>query len=238
MFRGSLPTDFLLKTKSTCSTNYNSKRWEILKNRRQTARKILQALEPYSSNAILYGSVVRGDVHKNSDVDIFIPKPCPSYQVRIALKDSGFTIDQRHIVLATPWHLPKLHYHLGNERMVTLPLTKMKATEREFYHFGGSMTLDELSKDNRKPGVNKDLQLINPTKNGHQTTPIEYNKGKVASILNINIKTVEERITVLKRRSDVGKTGVFIDRELLPNESAEAVFNKIMKNNSEIRSRP
>lgn len=216
---------------------YDQNRFRVLSELRSEARALLQALSKCSQKPVVYGSTARGDVDEESDVDIFIPTVVPSYQIQLALSRSGFTIGARHIVMATPWHLPKIHLDIGNERIVTAPLIKPRRIEREFYQFGGSLTLDELGDERRVPGVNKELKLIKPTPDGHIEEAVEGQEGVVAKQLGISTQMVRERIAVLNRRERVGRTGVHIKRKLAPMENVETVLKQLVDDNPKIRQR-
>jgi len=52
---------------------YSEEHWKILRQKRERARAVMERLHEFGLEPILYGSVARGDVTKDSDVDIFIP---------------------------------------------------------------------------------------------------------------------------------------------------------------------
>ena len=51
---------------------YNIARWQLLKELRWQAEKIMTILEEFHFQPIVHGSIARGDVSKTSDIDIFI----------------------------------------------------------------------------------------------------------------------------------------------------------------------
>jgi len=59
----------------------------------------------------------------------------------------------------------------------------------------------------------------------------------VASLLGISVNTVRDRVRALLRRDKIGRTGVFIERELLPNETFEMVLKKLADQNPAVRRR-
>ncbi|MEM1921670.1 MAG: DNA polymerase subunit beta, partial [Desulfurococcaceae archaeon] len=58
-----------------------------------------------------------------------------------------------------------------------------------------------------------------------------------ASKLGISIETVLERIRVLSRRDEIGRTGVYVKYELSQNDSFEKTLNEIARKNPSIRER-
>ncbi|MEM2545894.1 MAG: nucleotidyltransferase domain-containing protein, partial [Nitrososphaerota archaeon] len=53
---------------------YDERRWRILREKRGVAERILSVLHQVGiTDAFVYGSVARGDVDEDSDVDAFIP---------------------------------------------------------------------------------------------------------------------------------------------------------------------
>lgn len=216
---------------------YDEKRWQILKQLREDAILILESLKKQGIYAIVHGSIARGDVWKGSDIDVFIPYPLPSYRVEIALESAGLKIIERYIVIATPSSTPKAYISLDHEekRVVTFPLLKPKPRELEFYKFGGTLDLNGLLEDKRVPGVDKRLVLIEPTQSGHRESPVIGREALVARILGINIDTVLERVRVLTRRDEIGRTGVFVKYVLRDDESFEEALINIAKKNPLIR---
>jgi predicted nucleotidyltransferase len=79
--------------------------------------------------------------------------------------------------------------------------------------------------------------LIEPTREGHVESGIIGYEGVVASILGVRVDVVRDRVRILVRRDKVGRTGVFVSRELNPTESFEAVFQEMVDNNPAIRRR-
>lgn len=132
--------------------------------------------------------------------------------------------------MATPWHLPKAHIYLDEDYSATFPLVEPKPLEVEFYYFGGAVSLEQLERETRVPGANKRLMLIEPTPQGHVESPINGREAEVAKRIGVSIDIVRERVQVLTRRANIGRTGIFLQRELAPDESFEAVFEKLIKN--------
>jgi len=159
---------------------------------------------------IVHGSVARGDVSPESDVDIVIAYPVEPYKVEASL---SFEKSHGYIVMATPSSTPKVYIALDPEEevVVSFPLGKLSTKEREFYAFGGELDLEGLLRDVRVPGVNKELVLIVPTPEGHEEEPVVGREEAVANILGISVETVKERVRILTRRREKGRTGVFFE---------------------------
>lgn len=214
---------------------YKDERWERLERLRETAGTILETLAYAGMNGLVYGSVARGDVSKTSDVDIVVPRVVPSYRVEIALEHHG--IIDRRLVMATPRALPKAHVEV-EDVMITIPLSPPTPRELDFYRFGGAINLQELNDDRRVPGVDKRLMLIHPTGWGHVEEPIQdLSPGVVAKAIGVGQSIVEERIRVLGRRAEVGRTGVYVNRRLAPDETFEQVLDQIAAEDPAIRRR-
>ena len=216
---------------------YDDRRWELLHGLRERALKAMEALAARGMAAVLHGSVARGDVDARSDVDVMLPDVVPSYLVELSLREAGLAPARREIVMATPWQLPKAHVYLDENYSVTFPLVEPRRLELEFYHFGGAVELADLKRGRRVPGVDKRLMLIEPTTRGHVESPVIGREAEVAKRVGVSLDIVRERVQVLTRRADIGRTGVFIQRELAPQESFEAVFKELVERNPEMKLR-
>ncbi|HMK47447.1 MAG TPA: nucleotidyltransferase, partial [Methanocella sp.] len=180
--------------------------------------------------------IARGDVKPSSDVDVFIPTVVSSMIVSIALDRAG--VIGMSVVQATPRSLIKATVDLEGNATVTYPLIAPREIELEFYRFGGSLGLPGLQKNERTCGVDKRLMLIEPTQEGHVETPLsDLSPGLVARKLKVSQQIVEERLRVLERRADVGRTGVYLHRQLAPGESPEQVLNDLIATDPAIRRR-
>jgi hypothetical protein len=215
---------------------YGPGTWEHLKVLRERAAVVLEALKKYDMDASVFGSVARGDVKPTSDVDIFIDDTVSSINVSLALDDTG--ILERRIVQATPRALVKAHLVLENGANVIFPLIQPRQIELEFYRFGGETGLKGIREDRRVSGVDKRLMFIRPTEEGHIETPLsDLSPGWVAKQLGVGQAIVEERMRVLERRADVGRTGIYLDRPLAPEESIEQVLDELIKSDPALRRR-
>jgi len=210
---------------------YSHEKWELLWEFRRKALGIMEILKGYY--CIAYGSITRGDINKKSDIDIFVE--AESHILEIILKD--FKILERKIVQATPWQAVKGSIILEDNIEISFPLGKMKKKEEEFYHFGGALTLEEMKEKKRVRGVNKKLLLITPTEFGHKESSIIGKESETAKLLNLSIGTVQERIKVLSRRDRIGRTGVYLQRFLSPEESFGEVLKKIVDKDVNVRRR-
>lgn len=202
---------------------YTEERWQFLRRKRSRALAIMTALVQRGLAPVVHGSVARGDVRASSDVDVFIPRPVPSYLVEVALAEAGFSWQYREVVKATPLYVTKAYIHLDELTTVSFPLQKLSCTEREFYRFGGELDLEGLKKGRRVPGVTKQLVLIVPTEDGHEEYEVVGREHVVARVLGVSIATVQERVRVLTRRREVGRTGVFRKVVVPEGKSVEEV---------------
>jgi predicted nucleotidyltransferase len=218
---------------------YDERRWRILAEKREKALAVMKAIiRLLRLPVITHGSIARGDVREDSDVDIVILEtPRPLGLVDLALETAGFEVVKRVIVQATPGYTPKVYYYLDwrEEVVVSYPLARLKPREREFYKWGGEIDVDGLKDNRRVPGVNKDLRLIVPKPWGHVEVSVRGREGLVARMLGISPDTVEERVRVLTRRREVGRTGVFIEREIPKGISVEEAVKRLALENKAFR---
>jgi len=216
---------------------YNTKRWKLLNELRAKTLEIMETLEHGNIHVIVHGSIARGDVSVNSDIDVFIAEPPSSFIIETTLERAGLTINRRFLVQATPSYAVKGYIELEPRRMVSFPLMKLRPTEREFYRFGGEATLQMLQNNVRVAGVDKRLMLIEPTSKGHVESTIVGREESVAHILHVSVDTVLDRVHALLRRDKVGRTGVFIERELSSDETFEMVLKQLADQNPAVRRR-
>lgn len=217
--------------------HYSDKRWALLDELRQKAQKIMLALEDSRLHSVTYGSIARGDVNSNSDVDVFVAEVQSSFLVESALEKAGIRVCRRLVVQATPNYAMKAHLEIDDVTSVTFPLISMRRVEREFYKFGGEVTLSQISDKVRVKGVDKRLMLIEPTECGHLESSIIGKEEQVAKTLGIAYETVSDRAHTLLRRNAVGRTGVFVKKELGEDETFELVLKKLAESNPAVRRR-
>lgn len=210
---------------------YDNEHWKLLRELRLEAIRVMKALVRRRIEAWLHGSVARGDVRIKSDVDIVIPRRLPAYMVELALEETGIRPYAKCLVAATPTSTLKAYIILDEEERVTVsfPIVDYKPREIEFYKYGGVLTYQELLEDKRVPGVNKNLTLIIPTTLGHLELPVIGYEDYVARVLGVSVDTVRERVDVLTRRDEVGRTGIFAKIMLAPTESFEEGLERLFK---------
>ncbi|MEM2972467.1 MAG: nucleotidyltransferase domain-containing protein [Candidatus Bathyarchaeia archaeon] len=216
---------------------YDGEHWRLLNVFRRKAMRIMDALAVFHLESIVHGSIARGDVNSKSDIDIFIPFQASSFTVEAALEKAGFGVNRRLVVQATPTYAMKAYIEIAENTSVSFPLMKMRKVEREFYKFGGEATLEDLRAERRVCGVDKRLILIEPTEKGHRETTIVGREEHIAKLLGVSVETVLDRVHALLRRDDVGRTGVFIEKEVLNGETFEMVLKRLADQNPAVRRR-
>jgi uncharacterized protein len=226
-----------LRTLQENQVNYNADDWETLARLREEAKKMMKPLEDAHIYSIVYGSIARGDVSKTSDIDVYLPTPPSPTLIAATLESAGIRYTRREIIQATPSYAAKAYIYIDELRGYSFPLVPLNPSEEDFTGFAGRISYSQLIEDIRVPGVNKNLILIEPNENGHTETPIRGIEGIVAKKLGVDTRIVLQRQRTLERRTRVGRTGVYIKRELAPSESIGTVFNDLAKNDSAIRRR-
>ena len=226
-----------VKNSETREIIYTNMQWTQLATLRKKANLIMTSLEKFHLHTIVHGSIARGDVRDSSDIDIFIPEVQNSFLVETALQQAKISVNTRFIVQATPNYAMKAHIEIDESTIVSFPLMQMRRVEREFYAFGGEITLNQLTANIRVSGVDKRLMLIEPTEKGHVESTIVGKEEFAAKIIGISSETVLDRVHVLLKRDTVGRTGVFLKRELLPDETFEQTLKKASEMNPAIRRR-
>lgn len=217
--------------------------WKLLESLRKRTIQILERLGPLGSGALVHGSLARGDVDRKSDIDILIPSKTSTQLVETRLANSGLPLYSREIVQATPSHSPKAHMYLDAEQTasITIPLSRFRRLELEFYRFGGTVNFQDLLQDKRRPGCTKKLTLVQPTVEGHEESPVIGREVETARLLNVSTDIVRERVRVLTRRDSIGRTGVFL-KIFVPEERSfedalkeEADSNPVLRRTLRIR---
>ena len=216
---------------------YDKKRWKLLRELRSKTVQTMEILEKFHLRSIVHGSIARGDVSETSDIDIFLPDPPSSFIIETTLERSGVPVNRRIVVQATPLYAVKGYIEMDKQRCISFPLAKLRPVEKDFYKFGGEASLSMLKKDMRVPGVDKRLMLIEPTSEGHVESNVVGREEVVANLLGVSLNTVLDRVHALLRRDEVGRTGVFIERELSPDETFELVLKKLADQNPAVRRR-
>lgn len=208
---------------------YNEERWRLLRRLRGRAIDVMAGLDEQGLSTILHGSVARGDVNERSDVDVLVPYQIPSFRVEHALAKLGCDPLSREVIQATPFSVIKAYITLDETTTVSFPLTRMTVRERGFYRFGGEITLDGLRRGIRVPGVSKGLTLIKPTPYGHDEGPVIGHESEVAKVVGVDLDVVRERVRVLTRRRQIGRTGVFLKQEVPQGKTVEQVVKELVR---------
>lgn len=216
---------------------YDKRRWKLLKQLRLKAVEIMETLDNCHLRSIVHGSIARGDVSETSDIDVFLPDPPSSFIIETSLERSGFPVYHRTIVQATPLYALKGYIGLDQQSSLSFPLVKLRPVEKDFYRFGGEASLSTLKEEKRVLGVDKRLMLIEPTVEGHVESAVVGREEEVANLLAVSLNTVLDRVRALLRRDEVGRTGVFIERELAPDETFEQALKKLADQNPAVRRR-
>jgi predicted nucleotidyltransferase len=216
---------------------YDKKRWKLLMELRSKTVHLMETLDNCHLRSITHGSIARGDVSETSDIDLFLPDPPSSFIVETALERSGFHVYQRIIIQATPIYAIKGYIELDPQTSLSFPLVKLRPVEKDFYRFGGEASLSALKEDKRVLGVDKRLMVIEPTAEGHVESSVVGREEMVATLLGVSLNTVLDRVRALLRRDEVGRTGVFIEKELAPDETFEQAMKKLADQNPAVRRR-
>ena len=194
---------------------YRSERWAILRETRERAKELLEALQAGNVEAVVHGSVARGDVHKGSDVDAFIPNPPSSFQIEAALEKANIPVVARTGDQATPLYAMKAYIEIDAASTVSFPLMNLRRVEREFYKFSGEVTLAQIKSNLRVAGVDKRLMLIEPTVKGHVESSILGREEYVAKCLGIAAETVMDRVRALTKRERLAERVSLLSRNLM-----------------------
>lgn len=216
---------------------YSENQWKLLDSKRQRALELLKIFYKESLVPNIYGSIARGDVHQDSDIDIIFTKKISPFKVEFILYNYGYEHLFREIIMATPRDTIKLYIYLNELETITIPLTKLEKTAIEFYDFGGKLNYNQIKKAIRVPGIDKRLVLIKPTKAGHKEFSIIGREHLAAKEVNVSLKTINERKNVLLKREKFGKTGVFLKKEIGINQTTEEVLKSLANSNAIIRKK-
>ena len=210
---------------------YDDSHWNLLRSLREKALEVMKKLDDAGMRAFAYGSIARGDIHTSSDIDVVVPYPVSSYKIEVSI---GRGV-HRELVQATPTTVMKGHIYLSNSLVVTFPLFKLMPREEEFYKWGGQVDIDQIHDEVRVPGVDKRLVLIEPTETGHMERGVIGYEHEVAKRIGVSIAIAQERVRVLRRRDNVGRTGVYLTKPLSEDESFETVAKSLKDSDPAIR---
>lgn len=226
-----------MERQDTIEVLYDNSRWTLIEQLRLKALNLISVLDQRHIQAVVHGSIARGDVKKESDIDVFIPNPPSSFQVETTLEQAQIKSTSRKLIQATPLYSMKAYIEIDEATTVSFPLMNMRRVEREFYQFSGELDLNQLKAKTRVPGVDKRLMLIEPTEKGHIESSILGREEQVAKILGITVETVSDRIHALMKRDVVGRTGVFVKKELSADETFEQALESLSAENPAVRRR-
>jgi hypothetical protein len=79
--------------------------------------------------------------------------------------------------------------------------------------------------------------LIEPTEKGHVESSVVGREEVTAKIIGVASETVLDRVHALLKRDAVGRTGVFVKRELTQDETFELALKKLSELNPAVRRR-
>jgi len=85
--------------------------------------------------------------------------------------------------------------------------------------------------------VDKRLMLIEPSEKGHVESSIIGREEQAAKRLGVSAETVLDRVHALLKRDEVGRTGVFVKRELAFEETFELALKRLVDENPAVRRR-
>ncbi|TET01757.1 MAG: DNA polymerase subunit beta [Promethearchaeota archaeon] len=219
------------------NVTYSENHLKLLQQKRERSKMLLEMFVKEGLNPFIYGSIARGDIHNDSDIDMVLMQSIAPYQIEIILDKNGFNNYFREIIMATPTDTLKLYIYLNELESITIPLSKFNKKSSEFYDFGGKINLNQIINSVRVPGINKRLVLIQPTSDGHEEYSIIGNENLAAKQLNVGINLINERKRVLLRREKFGKTGVFLKRSIGVGETTELVLKQLSNKNTIVRKK-
>ncbi|NPB01844.1 MAG: hypothetical protein GXO28_02915 [Methanopyri archaeon] len=211
---------------------YDEDRWRLLGELRERALTVLDALRDVGVvEAWVHGSVARGDVKEDSDVDVFVPSVVSTYVIDAFVDTVPFEPLKVTAVLPTPKDCVRVKVALEGDVEVTFPVTGPSDRELEFFDFSGKLDASGLERDERVPGVDKRLRFIDPRPWGHVEFSILGREGEVAHRLGISVDLVHERVRALTRREKVGVKGVHVKVEGRPGTPTAELLRELSRRN-------
>lgn len=217
---------------------YHHEHWMLLEEKRVKGLKIINALDNCGYiSSILHGSVARGDISRDSDIDIALLHPASIGMIKFCLENIGYKVYDIKLVQPTPRHTPKVYIYVDpyEEQSISIPLSEPESIEIDYYRFSGFVTKNDIIIRRRVKGVNKKLMLVLPTEKGHIEIPVIGNEGYVSRMLGISIDTVKDRVEALRKRVEEGHTGLFIDISIPIFEEVEHYIKKLCRENISFR---
>lgn len=216
---------------------YTKADWENLTEKRNRAKILLNMFIKEGFKPYVIGSIARGDVHRDSDIDLIFPYVISPFKVEYLLTSQGFENYFREIIMATPNDSLKMYIYLSELECISFPISKLDKKSLEFYNFGGKISYQQLKKEIRVPGIDKRLVLIEPLKQGHREISVIGNEHIAAKQVNVSLDTILERKKVLLKRERLGKTGVFLKRSIDFEESTEDVLKELARTKRIVRKK-
>lgn len=217
---------------------YDRARWRVLSEKRGRAVSIMSVLRSKGiADAFVYGSVARGDVRSGSDVDVFIPRVVNPELLQLIAESELGGHTKRTVVQATPGYVVKGYIYLDELTSISFPLIEMLPTEHEFYTIAGKIELEGLAQGKRVPGMNKSLTVVVPVEDGHLEFPAESAPEIAAKLIGCDPRALRERIRVLKRRQEHGRTGVYRELVLKEDQTFSWALKRLVEENPVLRRR-
>lgn len=216
---------------------YDEERWAILWEKRAAALRVMEALQRAGIGSVVYGSIARGDVHRLSDIEIYIPRPVSPVLVETLIEREFGGWIRREVVQATPTYVPKGYIYIDELTVVSFPLAETLKTEEVFYDIAGKLDIEGVKSRRRVAGMNKSLRVVIPTSYGHSEFPAEKDPEHAAKLIGVDPLDLRRRISVLTRRREHGKTGVYSKFVLGVGESFSSALNRLLDRNPRIRRR-
>jgi len=210
---------------------YTEERWRVFYALRKKASEVLACLAMLQPAPCVIGSLARGDTHEKSDIDIFFEKEIAPSLILTVLDMCKMSLLSYEIVWASPSTSIKLILQIDTNVKVTVPLSPLSPSEKEFPLYAGRIFLDELKSGLRVPGVNKFLQFIEPTEDGHIEWSIVGREEEAAKRLGISLQTVLEREHVRLKRFKEGRSGFIVHGKFDPSYPVERAVEELAEKN-------